>query len=194
MTNRPYERPVDALCLCPANRFVAPTPGRVHWSTMFVGLDGPLLGPVKTLGSETAQEERRSIFSRRPISTARVIALRVVDLLVFESRASIARVATHLPPPSAIALNIACKTRCSARLNTPRQMAVDRFTGCSAIIVPRRIALATRTQCLSMPVPFLGLRANILFLSTMVGIVPTEPSRRGTGPLNRALLHRKSAQ
>jgi len=42
------------------------------------------------LGSETAQEERRSIFSRRPISTARVIALRVVDLLVFESRASIA--------------------------------------------------------------------------------------------------------
>jgi len=41
------------------------------------------------LGSETAQEERRSIFSRRPISTARVIALRVVDLLVFELRASI---------------------------------------------------------------------------------------------------------
>src|SRR5262249_59079602 len=73
-------------------------------------------------------------------------------------------------------------------------MAVDRLTGCSAIIVPRRIALATRTQCLSMPVPFLGLRVNILFLSTMVGIGPTEPSRRGTGPLNRALLHRKSAQ
>ena len=43
------------------------------------------------LGSETAQEKRRSIFSRRPMSTARVIALRVVDLLVFESRASIAR-------------------------------------------------------------------------------------------------------
>jgi len=30
-----------------------------------------------------------------------------------------------------------------------------------------------------------------LFLSTMVGIVPTEPSR-GTGPQNRALLHRKA--
>src|SRR5262249_8437937 len=72
-------------------------------------------------------------------------------------------------------------------------MAVDRLTGCSAIIVPRRIALATRTQCLSMPVPFLGLRVNILFLSTMVGIVPTEPSTRGTGPLTRALLHSKSA-
>jgi hypothetical protein len=71
-------------------------------------------------------------------------------------------------------------------------MAVDRLTGCSAIIVPRRIAHATRTQCLSMPVPFLGLRANILFLSTTVGIVPTEPSRRGTGPLNRALLHCKT--
>jgi hypothetical protein len=41
-----------------------------------------------------------------------------------------------------------------------------------------------------MPVPFLGLRA--LFLSTMVGIVPTEPSRRGTGPQNRGLLHRKA--
>src|SRR5258707_10464924 len=67
-------------------------------------------------------------------------------------------------------------------------MAVDRLTGCSAIIVPRSIAHATRTQ--SMPVPFLGLRA--LFLSTMVGIVPTEPSRRGTGPQNRALLHRKA--
>src|SRR6516225_7267539 len=71
-------------------------------------------------------------------------------------------------------------------------MAVDRLTGCSAIIVPCRIAHATRTQCLSMPVPFLGLRADILFLSTTVGIVPTEPSRRGTGPLNRALLHRKT--
>ena len=71
-------------------------------------------------------------------------------------------------------------------------MAVDRLTGCSAIIVPRRIAHATRTQCLSMPVLFLGLRANILFLSTLVGIVPTEPSRRGTGPQNRALLHRKA--
>src|SRR5215469_764628 len=64
-------------------------------------------------------------------------------------------------------------------------MAVDRLTGCSAIIVPRRIAHATRTQCLSMLVPFLGLRANILFLSTLVGIVPTEPSRRGPGPQNR---------
>ena len=42
-----------------------------------------------------------------------------------------------------------------------------------------------------MLVPFLGLRTNILFLSTMVGIVPTESSRRGTGPQNRALLHRK---
>ena len=42
-----------------------------------------------------------------------------------------------------------------------------------------------------MSVPFLGLRAIILFLSTMVGIVPTEPSRRGTGPQNRALLHAK---
>jgi hypothetical protein len=71
-------------------------------------------------------------------------------------------------------------------------MAVDRLTGCSAIIVPRRIAHATRTQCLSMLIPFLGLRTNILFLSTMVGIVPTEPSRRGTGPQNRALLHRKA--
>ena len=71
-------------------------------------------------------------------------------------------------------------------------MAVDRLTGCSAIIVPCRIAHATRTQCLSMPVPFLGLRADILFLSTTVGIVPTESSRRGTGPLNRALLHRKT--
>ena len=71
-------------------------------------------------------------------------------------------------------------------------MAVDRLTGCSAIIVPRRIAHATCTQCLSMLVPFLGLRANILFLSTMVGIVPTEPSRRGAGPQNRALLHRKA--
>src|SRR5262249_52446306 len=50
--------------------------------------------------------ERRSIFSRRLISTARVIALRVVDLLVFESCASIAKVATHLLPPSAIALKI----------------------------------------------------------------------------------------
>jgi hypothetical protein len=56
----------------------------------------------------------------RPISTARVIALRVVDLLVFELRASLATVATHLPPPSAMALKMACKTRCSARLNTPR--------------------------------------------------------------------------
>src|SRR5262249_19295932 len=64
-------------------------------------------------------------------------------------------------------------------------MAVDRLTGCSAIIVPRRIAHATRTQCPSMLVLFLGLRANILFLSTLVGIVPTEPSRRGTGPQNR---------
>ena len=71
-------------------------------------------------------------------------------------------------------------------------MAVDRLTGCSAIIVPRRIAHATRTQCLSMLIPFLGLRTNILFLSTMVGIVPTEPSRRGTGPQNRGLLHRKA--
>jgi hypothetical protein len=71
-------------------------------------------------------------------------------------------------------------------------MAVDRLTGCSAIIVPRRIAHATRTQCLSMLIPFLGLRANILFLSTMVGIVPTEPSRRGAGPQNRALLLRKA--
>jgi hypothetical protein len=43
-----------------------------------------------------------------------------------------------------------------------------------------------------MLIPFLGLRANILFLSTMVGIVPTEPSRRGTGPQNRGLLHRKT--
>ncbi len=42
-----------------------------------------------------------------------------------------------------------------------------------------------------MLIPFLGLRANSLFLSTMVGIVPTEPSR-GTGPQNRALLHRKA--
>src|SRR5258708_228787 len=66
------------------------------------------------------QPERRLVFWRRPIATAWVIALRVVGLLVFESRASIARVATHLPPPSAIALKIACKTRCSARLNTPR--------------------------------------------------------------------------
>jgi hypothetical protein len=71
-------------------------------------------------------------------------------------------------------------------------MAVDRLTGCSAIIVPRRIAHATRTQCLSMLVPFLGLRANSLFLSTTVGIVPIEPSRRGTGPQNRGLLHRKA--
>jgi hypothetical protein len=71
-------------------------------------------------------------------------------------------------------------------------MAVDRLTGCSAIIVPRRVAHATRTQCLSMPVPFLGLRADILFLSTTVGTVPTAPSRRGTGPLNRALLHCKT--
>src|SRR6266566_8677813 len=68
-------------------------------------------------------------------------------------------------------------------------MAVHRLTGCSAIIVPPRIAHATRTQCLSMLIPFLGLRT--LFLSTMVGIVPTEPSRRGTGPQNRALLHAK---
>ena len=36
------------------------------------------------------------------------------------SRASIARVAIHLPPPFTMALKIACKTRCSARLNTPR--------------------------------------------------------------------------
>src|SRR6516225_298065 len=71
-------------------------------------------------------------------------------------------------------------------------MAVDRLTGCSAIIVPRRIARATRTQCLSMPVLFLGFRANILFLSTIVGIVPTKPSWRGTGPQNRGLLHRKA--
>ena len=41
-----------------------------------------------------------------------------------------------------------------------------------------------------MLIPFLGLRA--LFLSTVVGIVPTEPSRRGTGPQNRGLLHRKT--
>src|SRR5262245_17136026 len=71
-------------------------------------------------------------------------------------------------------------------------MAVDRLTGCSAIIVPRRVAHATRTQCLSMPVPFLGLRADILFLSTTVGPVPTAPPRRGPGPLNRALLHCKT--
>ena len=56
------------------------------------------------MGSETAQSERRSVFSRRPIASARAIALRVVALLVFDSRASIARVATHLPSPSAIAL------------------------------------------------------------------------------------------
>ena len=36
------------------------------------------------LGSETAQSERRSVFFRRPIATAWAIALRVVDLLVFE--------------------------------------------------------------------------------------------------------------
>ena len=36
------------------------------------------------LGSETAHWERRSVFFRRPIATAWVIALRVVDLLVFE--------------------------------------------------------------------------------------------------------------
>src|SRR5207302_6030334 len=71
-------------------------------------------------------------------------------------------------------------------------MAVDTLTGCSAIIVPRRIAHATRTQCLSMLIPFLGLRTNILFLSTVVGICPTEPSRTGTGPQNRGLLHRKA--
>src|SRR5262245_32164721 len=35
-------------------------------------------------GSETALQERRSVFFRRPIATARAIALRVVDLLVFE--------------------------------------------------------------------------------------------------------------
>ena len=33
-------------------------------------------------------------------------------------------------------------------------MAVNRLTGCSAITVPRSIAHATRTQCLSIPVPF----------------------------------------
>ena len=61
------------------------------------------------LGSETAHWERRSVFFRRPIATAWVTALRVVDLLVFESRASLARVATHLPLPSAIALKMACR-------------------------------------------------------------------------------------
>src|SRR5262244_127570 len=61
-------------------------------------------------------------------------------------------------------------------------MAVHRLTGCSAIIVPRRIAHATRTQCLSMPVSFLGLRANILFLSTNGGNCPhrTVKERDGT--------------
>src|SRR5262245_21496027 len=41
---------------------------------------------VKMLGSETERDGRRSVFSRRPIATARAIALRVVDLLVFELR------------------------------------------------------------------------------------------------------------
>jgi hypothetical protein len=61
-------------------------------------------------------------------------------------------------------------------------MAVDRLTGCSAIIVPRRIAHATRTQCLSTPVLFLGLRANILSLSTNGGNCPhrTVKERDGT--------------
>src|SRR5215469_14689983 len=67
-------------------------------------------------------------------------------------------------------------------------MAVDRLTGCSAIIVPRRIAHATRTQCLSMLIPFLGLRTNTLFLSTGWELPP--PNR--TGPQNRGLLHRKA--
>jgi hypothetical protein len=49
------------------------------------------------IGSDTAQQQRRSVFLRRPIATARAIALRVVDLLVFDSRASVSRVATPLP-------------------------------------------------------------------------------------------------
>src|SRR5262249_9138422 len=38
-----------ALCLCPANRFVAPTPERVHWGTLVVGLDGPHPGSGRLL-------------------------------------------------------------------------------------------------------------------------------------------------
>src|SRR5215813_8031883 len=78
-------------------------------------------------------------------------------------------------------------------------MAVNRLTGCSAIIVPRRIAHAAHTKCpirllvALSPARDLLLRAKHLFLVTMVGIVATEPSRRGTGPLNRTWLHRKRA-
>jgi hypothetical protein len=79
---------------------------------------------------------RAALGSIRPISTAWVIALRVVALLVFEARASIVRVASHLRPPSAIALKIVCKTRCSARLNAPKQV-IGRLTGCSDMIVTR---------------------------------------------------------
>jgi hypothetical protein len=53
---------------------------------------------VRMLGSETARQERRSVFSKSPIATAWVIALRAVVLLVFESRASIGRVATPCAP------------------------------------------------------------------------------------------------
>src|SRR5262245_9767398 len=54
------------------------------------------------------------------MATARAIAVRVVVLLVFEARARVARVATQQPSPSTMALKMACRTRCSVRLKTPR--------------------------------------------------------------------------
>src|SRR5262245_34893461 len=57
-----------------------------------------------------------------PMATARTIALRVVVLLVFEARARVARAPTQQPSPSAMALKMACRTRCSMRLKTPRTL------------------------------------------------------------------------
>src|SRR5262249_3822360 len=71
------------------------------------------------------------------MATARAIAVRVVVLLVFEARARVARVATQQrkstcspycePSPSTMALKMACRTRCSVRLKTPRGRAASRL-------------------------------------------------------------------
>jgi hypothetical protein len=66
------------------------------------------------------------------MTTAWAIALRVVDLLVFESRAIIASVAAQLPPPSAIPVKISGKDSLfgsteHAEINDSRR--VDRLLG-----------------------------------------------------------------
>jgi hypothetical protein len=58
-------------------------------------------------------------------------------------------------------------------------MAVDRLTGCSAIIVPRRIAHATRTQCLSMPSR--SLVSALTFCSSLPWWELSPPNRQGEG-------------